>query len=237
MEKIKQDILLFFKGLTFDEASHSYTANGKPLTYSVSGLIKKLTIPFDAQAVSAAMSRNSDLSQDEILQSWKTKGDLACKKGNEAHLFGELYPFNRHIKPRTPQEHAIVKFWNDIPEFIVPVIMELQMYHKEYLFAGTSDILLYNKQTGAFILGDYKSNADLFKNYKCKKLLSPFNFLLDNPFNKYQIQLSLYQILLEQLNLKIEKRRIVWLRDDGNYLMYDTQDFTKELLNILPELC
>ena len=69
MEKIKQDILLFFKDLTFDEASHSYTANGKTLTYSVSGLIKKLTIPFDAQAVSAAMARNSDLSQDEILQS------------------------------------------------------------------------------------------------------------------------------------------------------------------------
>ncbi len=237
MEKLKQDILVFFKDLTFDEESHTYKVGSKSINYSVSGLIKKLTIPFDAQAVSAAMSRTTGMSQDEILQSWETKSKLACKKGNEAHLFGELYPFNRHIKPRTKQEQAIVKFWNDIPEHIVPVIMELQMYHKEYMFAGTSDILLYNTKTNNYVLGDYKSNADLFKNYKCKKLLSPFNFLLDNPFNKYQIQLSLYQILLEQLNLKVEKRKIVWLRDDGNYLLYDTQDYTKELINILPELC
>ena len=148
-------------------------------------------------------------------------------------MFGEHYVYNRNMKPSCPQEEAIVKFWNDVPDHIVPCKMELQMYHKYFMFAGTCDILLYDTKNKTFILGDYKTNEDLFKNFKQKRLLYPFNNLLDSPFNKYQLQLSFYQILFEQIGLRISSRKLIWLSKDGTYKMYDTEDYTLPLLSYL----
>ena len=104
------------------------------------------------------------------------------------------------------------------------------MYHKELMYAGTLDILCYNKNTGEYIILDYKTNKDLFKNFKEKKLLKPFDNLLDNPFNKYQLQLSFYQILIEQIDfIKISSRKIIWIKPNGNYQLYDTEDYTEQL--------
>lgn len=79
----------------------------------------------------------------------------------------------------------------------------------------------------------HNTNQDLFKNYKGKKMLKPFNNLLDNPYNKYQLQLSLYQILFEQTGYEIESRALVWIKPNGTYEVYKTEDYTKQLLNIL----
>ena len=82
------------------------------------------------------------------------------------------------------------------------------MYHKEYLFGGTLDLLLYDTIQEGYIIGDYKTNKDLFKNYRGQTLKDEFSFLLQNSFNIYQLQLSLYQILLEQLSdIKVIKRK------------------------------
>ena len=101
------------------------------------------------------------------------------------------------------------------------------MYHKEELYAGTADGTLYNTITGKYILIDYKTNIDIFKNYKGQTMLAPFEHLLDSPFNKYQIQLSYYQILLEQISgIEVSSRKLVWLRPTGEYELYDTENFT-----------
>jgi hypothetical protein len=95
---------------------------------------------------------------------------------------------------------------------------------------------LYNTLTGKFILADYKTNRDLFKNFASKKLLYPFNFLLDNPYNKYQLQLSSYQILFELVGYEVESRRIIWIKPDGNYEMFKTVDYTERLKQYLLNL-
>ena len=128
------------------------------------------------------------------------------------------------------QERAVIKFWNDLPEHVVPLILELQMYHKQYMYAGTADVPLYNKKTKTVIIADYKTNKDLFKNFRGKKLLHPFTDLLDNPFNKYQIQLSYYQLLFEQVGLNVSSRKIIWLKKDGEYEVFDTVDYTEKLI-------
>src|SRR5690606_15679463 len=126
----------------------------------------------------------------------------------------EMFVNDRSLIPSTPHEEAVVKFWNDLPDFVVPVFLELRMYHKKYMFAGTTDVVLCNKRTGQFIIADYKTNKDLFYNFKNNKLQYPFHNLLDSPFNKYQLQLSYYQILLEQLNIKVSTRKIIWLKPE-----------------------
>lgn len=230
----KNKIYDFFKHIGFDEPSHTYTWEGKPVPISVSGLIKKFVKPTDFDKISEFVAKKEGTTPEVIKERWDYKKRKACKLGSEVHLFGELYPFNpNEMTPTNGFEEAVVMFWNSVPDFIVPVIMELQMYHKDFDFCGTSDILLYDTRNDSYIIGDYKTNEDLFKNFKGKTLKAPFNHLLDNSFNKYQLQLSFYQILFEQLGLKVSKRKLIWLRPSGSFTMYDTKDYTKELLKCL----
>ena len=98
--------------------------------------------------------------------------------------------------------------------------------------AGTADIILYNTKTNKFIIADYKTNIDLFKNYKGKKMLIPFQDKLDMPFSKYELQLSFYQNLFEQCGYEVEDRKIIWLREDGTFEVYKTEDLTEKLKTI-----
>jgi hypothetical protein len=81
----------------------------------------------------------------------------------------------------------------------------------------------------------HNTNEDLFRNHKGKTLLAPFGTLLDNPISKYVLQLSYYQILFEQLGkgFEVESRRIIWVKPDGTFIIYETKDYTKELLTEL----
>lgn len=231
MEKDK--ILNFFKDLEFDEAKHLYTVKGERLRSSVSKVIKNFVTPFDSHNISLGVAQKEGVSQKEILDRWNKISKDACDKGTRIHVFGELYPFDNKLKPSDKYEEAIVNFWNSLPSHIVPVVMELRMYHKDYMFAGTGDILLYNTISGHYIIGDYKTNKDLFKNFKGQTMLGPFKHLLDMPLNHYQLQLSFYQILFEQLGLKVEGRKIIWLKPDGDFDMYDTHDYTDILKDYL----
>lgn len=227
----KQKILDFFSDLTFNEGDHIYHVGKHRVKESVSNLVKAFEIPFDSAGISKRVAESRGMTQDEVLEMWSKNSRKALDKGNEGHLFGETYMFDRSMEPKTGVEKAIVSFWNDLPDYIVPVIAELKMYHKEYLFAGTADIILYNTITEKYIICDYKTNKDLFKNFKKQRMLGLFNNLLDMPFNKYQLQLSFYQILFEQLGLEVSSRKIIWLLDDGTYKLYGTEDYK----NILEE--
>lgn len=227
-EKIKH-IDQFFEGLEFEESSHRYSLNNKPFSISVSGIVNKFVKPFDIYNKSLEIAEREGRCQEDILQEWEYKRNKACELGTNVHLFGEQYTFNKGLKPNNGYEKAIVKFFNVIPEWVIPAKVELKMYHKKYLFAGTCDTLLYNTRTENWIITDYKTNEDLLKNYGGQGLLGCFSDLLENNLNKYQIQLNLYQILFEQTGFKIEERRIIHLLPDGEFMNYKTEDYTDRL--------
>lgn len=225
-----------FEGLSFEEDKHLYFLDDRPLKISVSGLISNYYEKFDSYGNSLRVAKREGRTQEEVLQEWADKAKVGTDLGSRVHLFGEFYPFDRSLKPKDGYEEAIVKFWNDLPDFIIPVKMELRMFHKKYKFAGTADILLYNTRTKTFIIGDYKTNIDLFKNFKGKKMFSPFSELFDCSFNKYQLQLSYYQLLFEQTGLKVSDRKLIWLLPNGNYEMYSLTDYTEILNKDLPNI-
>lgn len=230
MEDLKKELLIFFRRLNFNQESHTYTIDAKYLP-SVSTKIKKFYKSFDTDAIAKRKGKREGIDPKELKRQWKEKADKACQKGHTIHDFGELYAFNRTLKPSSKYEEAIVKFWKDLPDHIVPVVMELRMYHKEFLFAGTSDIILYDLVHKGFIIADYKTNEDLFKNFAGQKMLGPFKNLLETPYNKYQIQLSYYEMMLEQFGVNVLSKRIIWLLPDGSYDMYITEDY-KEILKL-----
>jgi hypothetical protein len=64
-------------------------------------------------------------------------------------------------------------------------------------------------------------------------MIGAFSHLLDMPLNHYVIQLSYYQLLLEQVGVKVSKRVIIWLGLDGNYQLFETEDVTGILKSTL----
>ena len=223
----------FFQGLEFDEPTHRYSLNGVSIPVSVSGIVNKFKKPFPFEEKSRKKALEEGVTQQEIKDRWTNKKNKACELGTRVHLFGEKYTFDRNIVAQDGYEEAIVKFWDCLPSHIVPVMVEVRMYHKKYRFAGTCDTLLYNTHTGKHILTDYKTNEDLFKNFAGERLLHCFSDLLKNDFNCYQIQLSLYQLLFEQTGLQIEDRRIIHLNPNGDFKLYQTEDYTDRLLYYL----
>ncbi len=232
MEKLNK-ILSPFKDLSFKDESHKYFVKGSSLKYSVSSLISNFYRHFDPNSVAPFSAAKAGITTEEMLNQWAKINQESRDRGHRVHNFGELYQFNRNLKPSCPQEEAIVKFWKELPEHIIPVAAELRMYHFEKLYAGTADIILFDTKNQTYIIADYKTNKDLFKNYKGQTMLKPFENLLDNPLNHYVIQLSYYQILLEQVGVKVSERVIIWLGLDGNYSLYKTEDVTN-ILNNLP---
>ena len=229
MEDVRLYIKDYFKDLTFEEKPHKYFVGTNPIKKSVSDLIKYYSNPFDENVTSVFSAKKLGISKEEVLKIWHDKRDNAIRTGKQAHLFGELYTFNRNLRPQTPYDLAILKFWQSVPDFVIPLFTELQMYHKKRFYAGTADGILLNTRTGKLIIIDYKTNEDLFKNYKGQTFFDPFTNLLDTPFNKYQLQLSYYKILLEQTGYEVSTTKVIWLRPDGEFVNYDTKDLTEYL--------
>ena len=146
----------FFQGLEFDELTHRYSLNGVSIPVSVSGIVGNFKKPFPFEEKSKKVALQEGVTQQEIKDRWTNKKNKACELGTRVHFFGEKYTFDRNIAAQNDYEEAIVKFWDCLPSHIVPVMVEVRMYHKKYRFAGTCDTLLYNTHTGKYILTDYK---------------------------------------------------------------------------------
>lgn len=242
---IGRRLIKSFNKLVFDEPSHTYKVVGVGLT-PVSTLIKEFVKPFDSQKMSKFTARKENISQQQVLKNWEQIKDEACANGTRVHDFGERYVIdkygvesnlnfksvNQHLAPgekHSPKELALIKFWEKKPEWFVPVSLELRMFCIELGVAGTADIILLDTRDRTLVIADYKTNKDLFKNYKDQRLLGIFGDLKDCPYSKYVIQLSMYQILLEKAGYKVSRRFLVWLKKDGDYTIYDTPDITKKL--------
>ena len=151
--------------------------------------------------------------------------------------------------PTRPKEEAVLKFYDDINENLHFVLAETKVYtgkNKELTnlkqdYCGTFDILFYYKdpvddERSGLCIFDFKTNKELTKDYSRengKMLLAPFGDYYEEPLSYYTLQLSSYQIPLEDIGLKVIARRIVWLRDDGTYELLPLQDVTDRLREVL----
>ena len=207
-------------------------------------------------------SKYYQMTPEQIQEAWKQNSKNACDVGTERHLWGECaYAFmtrqNDKIAPEFkdrltpdggfeaiyPKEIAICKFWEDLPVCFVPIAVENITYNKDLNYSGTFDMLFYydaeldgkSAEKSGFVIFDYKTNKDLYKNFKEQKLLVPFEELLDMPVNLYKLQLSLYQLNLEQIGFKVIGRRLIWLRPNGEYDKIPLESYDKKLKKYLTE--
>ena len=230
MERIKS----FTKSLKFDKNLRKWKAGDTVLDTSVSKLLSTFTEAVDFDNLAYYLDSKRGLPQGTTKKLWGTKRQLSVAKGNKTHLFMQLYPFYK-IEPDTEMEKAVKSFFDTLPTYYHTLFTELPIFHEKCLFIGTIDIVIKNSKTGRYVIVDIKTNDDLFKNYKGKKLLHPFEFMLDMPYSKYIIQLTLYKAMLEQIEgVEVEEMWIVQVKQDGTYVKYVVPDVKDTLKVIMP---
>lgn len=213
-------------------------------------------------------SKYYQMYPEQILEEWHKISSEACSHGTERHEFGESCFYfmtgqydlildnfkDRLVPPETEEgkwgfravynkEIAIIKFWNDLPECVVPILAETKVYDEALGYSGTFDILFYydnekdervSKPDSGLWIYDYKSNKDLYKNFN-KRLLEPFTDLIDMPLSLYKLQLSLYQNCIELLGMNVVARTIIWVKPNSEYDRIHLENYTQKITGYLRE--
>lgn len=151
--------------------------------------------------------------------------------------------------PTRPKEEAVLKFYDELNPNLHFVLAETKVYTGKNLeltnlkqnYCGTFDLLMYyddpiDKSKSGLVIMDYKTNRELTKDYSRENgrfLLPPFGELYEESLSYYTLQLSCYQIPLEDIGLKIIGRRIIWLKDNCDYELIPIQDVTNRLRETL----
>ncbi len=199
--------------VTFNEEAHSYTADlsGKKYT-SATTLIGKFKQKFDTIAVSTAYAKKNGYTPEYWQEQWKKTSQIACDKGTKFHkrkedamiAAGSVTREKRVIPVHISEVLKNVDYdYKNIPDGVHP---ELLLWNHYFELAGLADIITIDGNY--FDIDDYKTNKKIDKNsFKhpqtgYKKMLFPLQHLQDCNFNHYQLQLSLYAFMLEQLSGK-----------------------------------
>lgn len=202
------------------------------------------------------------MTADEILKQWKSISKEACEAGTFTHECGEslfYYMTGQNTKVLVefqdrltddggfrllyPKEIAAAKFWVDVPDCFIPILAETKVFDDELNFSGTYDIMFYCDTTlgtdldvkHGIVIFDYKTNKNLEKNFAQKKLLAPFDYMLDMPKSLYTLQLSLYQSCLEKKEFNVVNRILLWLKPDEQYEQIELPDVVTELREALKD--
>ena len=171
-EEIRKKILNTFNELIFIEDGHKYFLREKEMecVSNVAHMFqehidtKKLATETYERNFNKPTSKYYQMTIDEIIASWNKISSDACSHGTERHEFGEsafYYMIGEYdkilpeFKDRLtedggfmalhPKEEAVVKFYEEIPQCIVPILAETRVYveYDKAGYAGTFDILFY----------------------------------------------------------------------------------------------
>ena len=160
------------------------------------------------------------------------------------YVIKEMQYEDGYLIPYGNKQRAVAKYYEDLYNVnnFYPVMPEAQIYidgdNNPYGMninaAGTFDALFAFPSNDGFYLSvrDWKTNKALDNEYNQmhgNMLLEPFSYLVNEPQSVYTIQLSLYQLGIEQLGYKVKDRKLLWLTDDAEYHKIDVPDVTEEL--------
>jgi len=222
--------------VVFYERNHKYKLVDNPSFKfnSVTTLLKQYHESFDSARISQEMSEKVGsiyygMSTDEILDLWSKKAKKASGEGTLLHAYGEDL-----LNGKTPDPPALAKArW--VPRIIAEIKdnfkyelakTELLVYSEIVQLAGQSDIILKKKwgddEHYSYAIYDWKFlgkplEKKSFYNPKTrtyKKMLYPFQHLLDCNWIHYSIQLAFYQTMSGD-PVKIKEKVLMVVYDDS----------------------
>ena len=217
LEEVKQKLKVFDK-YKFFENGHYYTYKDKQVGISVTKYISQFENEFDSDTLSQKVANKNGISQFEVLNEWKRKGEYSCLKGTAIHEWLQDNYANREYKfdlsqlEEYPEYYKIedvehlkqmaIDFINDYKNRYILIGDEILCGIPDFDIASAIDLLFYDTVNNEVVLADIKTNTDL-KGWKntpsyVKKMLQPLENIKDITFEHYKIQLSIYRYFLEE---------------------------------------
>ena len=217
LEEVKQKLKVFDK-YKFFENGHYYTYKDKQVGISVTKYISQFENEFDSDTLSQKVADKNGISQFEVLNEWKRKGEYSCLKGTAIHEWLQDNYANREYKfdlsqlEEYPEYYKIediehlkqmaIDFINDYKNRYILIGDEILCGIPDFDIASAIDLLFYDTVNNEVVLADIKTNTDL-KGWKntpsyVKKMLQPLEDIKDVTFEHYKIQLSIYRYFLEE---------------------------------------
>ena len=217
LQKVKQKLKVFDK-YKFFENGHYYTYKDKQVGISVTKYISQFENEFDSDTLSQKVADKDGISQFEVLNEWKRKGEYSCLKGTAIHEWLQDNYANREYKFDLSQLEEYPEYYKieDIEHLKQMAIAFINDYKNRYILIGDEilcgipdfdiasaiDLLFYDTVNNEVVLADIKTNTDL-KGWKStpsyvKKMLQPLENIKDITFEHYKIQLSIYRYFLEE---------------------------------------
>lgn len=202
--------------IQFEPNSHTYYVDGE-IWPSVSSIVKKFVKPFDSDLVSGFKAARKDVmqTQDQLKNEWADQAKVAITKGNYIHELGE--EMAKLMMSGLDETVGMAKFWIWLSEHLHDVLfIEQPIFSEKYKYAGTPDLLVeFLDEYGEVkkIMFDYKTNKNLYKNYRGKRMLDPFKDMLDTPESKYILQQNLYKHALGELGIDVDESYLVWIKN------------------------
>lgn len=255
--EVREKIKKAFDGIFFKEDTHQYflPEKGNIELNCVSNMTHKYVPYVDWDEVCRNKAMKLGIPFEELKEKWRYNNIKATNSGTHVHEYGESWfyyargekdkvipMFKRQIEgdyflPNSKKEEAVEAFysWYLRQNGLYTIMPETQVYTDKY--AGTFDLLAYYKHPtddtkSGLVLLDWKTNNALHNNFARNNnsmLLPPFDHLYNEDESLYTLQLSLYQIPLEDIGFKIVGRRLIWVKEDGTYEMVRINDETKRL--------
>lgn len=217
LEEVKQKLKVFDK-YKFFENGHYYTYKDKQVGISVTKYISQFENEFDSDTLSQKVADKNGISQFEVLNEWKRKGEYSCLKGTAIHEWlqdnyaDREYKFDLSQLEEYPEYYKIediehlkqmaIDFINDYKNRYILIGDEILCGIPDFDIASAIDLLFYDTINNEVVLADIKTNTDL-KGWKStpsyvKKMLQPLENIKDITFEHYKIQLSIYRYFLEE---------------------------------------
>lgn len=157
---------------------------------------------------------------------------------------------NSAIMPNKKIQGWDICFTTDIYPFKIRKIKVKKPSNTRYLFRNIKNVI--NVETvptrcievdspthtfccGYNMLVTHNTNKDLSNDYNQKfnvTMLPPFDNLIDESKSHYTLQLSLYSLMLMNLGYKVIDRKLIWLKNDGNYEKITLPDITEKLIQV-----
>lgn len=188
--------------LSFDEASHTYTFEGRVLD-SVTTVVEDCFERFDAEYW-AERKATPWRTKEMIMAEWEEKGRAARDLGTLMHARIENYYLGNEP---TEAERTDPTFTNFLrfaaSRTLRPYRTEWRIYMEEYGLAGTLDFLELCDD-GSFEIWDWKRSTKVVNpdgsaadgNNYGKRAHYPLCHLPDTVFHHYALQLSIYRYIL-----------------------------------------
>ncbi|MBI9082681.1 MAG: hypothetical protein JEZ11_03730 [Desulfobacterales bacterium] len=193
-------------GLTiaFDPGPHRYVVEetGQVMT-SVTTFIEQFFPKFDAPAIALKCSRGKKpkyAGRDpvEIMAEWEANAERARDEGTVTHLYAECLLTNQ--TPPEPISERTVRLFQCVDQSVRLLLKHYEFVASEAIIfspkmakSGTIDLVMRHKETGVYLILDWKQNAEIARFNQWQKCLPPIGHLDDCDLNHYSLQLSMYK--------------------------------------------